>query len=116
MKSPMKIPTQVPEKGFYYHYKHDPSGSVNNYAYEFLGVGFHTEEDGVYFANYRPLYEDAGVYQASLKLGVQCTDERPLAMWMSDVIVDGMTKKRFTKITDGKILTALCDIRDRMYP
>jgi hypothetical protein len=30
----MKIPTLVPEPGFYYHYKHDPNGTVNNYAYE----------------------------------------------------------------------------------
>lgn len=34
----MKIPTQVPERGFYYHYKHDPAGSVDNYAYEVLGA------------------------------------------------------------------------------
>lgn len=41
----LKIPKKVPEVGFYYHYKHDPTGSVNNYAYEVVGVGFHTEDD-----------------------------------------------------------------------
>ncbi len=41
----LKIPTTIPEKGFYYHYKHDPKGEVNNYAYEVMGVGSHTEED-----------------------------------------------------------------------
>lgn len=34
---------QTPEKGFYYHYKHDPNGSFDNYAYEVLNIGHHTE-------------------------------------------------------------------------
>ena len=41
----MKIPTKIPEKGFYYHYKHDPAGPMNNYAYELVGIGIHSEED-----------------------------------------------------------------------
>ena len=115
----IKMPEKVPELGFYYHYKHDPDGSVENYAYEFLGVGFHTEEEGVVFANYRPLYREAGVYQASITLGVPCTDERPLLMWMGDVEKDGIsgasTFPRFRKITDPKIIAALTKIRDEMY-
>jgi len=26
------IPEQCPEPGYYYHYKHDPNGPLNNYA------------------------------------------------------------------------------------
>lgn len=37
----------TPELGFYYHYKHDPTGAVNNYAYEILNIGHHTEIDGL---------------------------------------------------------------------
>jgi len=38
----MNFPKNVPEKAFHYHYKHDPKGEVNNYAYEVIGVGIHT--------------------------------------------------------------------------
>jgi hypothetical protein len=42
----IKIPNKIPEINcFYYHYKHDPSISVNNYAYEVIGVGMHSEDD-----------------------------------------------------------------------
>ncbi len=110
----MKMPTLVPELGYYYHYKHRPDGAVNTYAYEFLGVGFHTENDE-HFVNYRPLYEEAAVYQASKKLGVPAIDNRPLLMWMGDVEVNGITKKRFTKITDPTIIALLDQIKTRMY-
>lgn len=40
----MKITKKIPEKGFYYHYKHDPKGEFNNYAYEVVGLGLHTED------------------------------------------------------------------------
>lgn len=33
----------MPEKGYYYHYKHDSEGEINNYAYEVIGVGLHSE-------------------------------------------------------------------------
>jgi len=111
----IKLPSKVPSLGFYYHYKHDSNGSVENYAYEFLGVGFHTEEDGVCFVNYRPLYKEAGVYQASVTLGVPCTDERPLEMWMGDVEKEGKMVPRFRKITDPEIIAQLEKIRDEMY-
>ena len=31
-------PEQCPEPGYYYHYKHDPNGPLNNYAY-LMGLG-----------------------------------------------------------------------------
>ncbi len=110
----MQMPTRVPEIGYYYHYKHDKSGPVNNYAYQVLSVGFHTES-GEHLLNYRPLYEEAGVYQISLKLGVPCVDNRPLQMWMEDVTKDGVTFPRFTKITDVSVIAQLDEIRKKMY-
>jgi hypothetical protein len=38
-------PDQRPESGYYYHFKHDPAGPLNNYAYYIYGVGHHTEDD-----------------------------------------------------------------------
>ncbi len=115
----MKIPTRVPQKGFYYHYKHDPKGPINNYAYEVLSVGFHTEDDArpgeEHFVNYRPLYE-ALVYKISLKMGVPCVDNRPLSMWMDDVTKDGETFPRFRRITDPAVIAELETIKTRMYP
>ena len=38
-------PEKLPEPGYYYHFKHDPDGPLNNYAYSIYGVGHHTEDD-----------------------------------------------------------------------
>jgi len=109
----MKIPAQVPEKGFYYHYKHDTSGPVNNYAYEVVGVGCHTEDDcrpeDANMVVYRPLYESS-VYKAG-----KLFDLRPLEMWMGNVEKDGKTFPRFQKITDTEVIAELEVMRDRMY-
>jgi len=114
----MKAPEQVPENGFYYHYKHDPSGEVNNYAYEVVGVGFHTEDDArageEHFVIYRPLYE-ATVYQASKELGVPSFDARPLEMFMEEVEKEGIKIPRFHKITEPATITALTKISSEMY-
>src|SRR3990167_6672451 len=96
----LPMPKRVPEPGFYYHYKHDPNGLLNNYAYEVLGVGFHTEDDcrqgEEHFVSYRPLYESS-VYKASQELGIACFDNRPLEMWMGEVEKDGQSIPRFKK-------------------
>ena len=109
----MKIPAKVPEKGFYYHYKHDPKGILNNYAYEVVGVGHHTEddcqpEDANMFV-YRPIYESS-VYMAG-----KLFDLRPLEMWMGEVIKDGKSFPRFSKITDYAVIAELKKIRKEMY-
>ena len=109
-----RLPKEIPEKGFYYHYKHDPEGKVYNYAYEILGVGHHTEDDcrpeDEYMMAYRPLYEDALVY----KLG-KLFDLRPLGMWMGDVELKGKVVKRFTRITDPAVIAELVARRIQMY-
>ena len=105
------VPTILkPEKGFYYHYKHDPAGSMNNYAYEFVTVGWHTEDDAQFFAIYRPLYEEARTWKAG---GI--ADARPLAMFMENVTKVGKTFPRFQKITDPTVIAQLTAIRDKMY-
>ena len=114
----LPMPERVPEPGFYYHYKHDPQGPVNDYAYEVMGVGFHTEDNPrpgeAHFLNHRPLYE-ASVYKASKQLGIPCFDCRPLEMWMGNVEKDGLIIPRFQKITDSAIIEQLERIRDKMY-
>lgn len=107
------IPKEVPEKGFYYHYKHDSAGPVENYAYEFMGVGHHTEDDcrpeDALLAVYRPLY-DAFVYKNG-----RMYDVRPLAMFMESVEKNGTTMKRFTRITDPSVIAVLEAKRSEMY-
>ncbi len=109
----LTIPKKVPENTFYYHYKHDPSGAINDYAYEVVGVGHHTEDDCRPIDNnmviYRPIYESS-VYKAG-----KLFDLRPLEMWMDDVTRDGKTFPRFQKITDPKVIKELKVIRDKMY-
>ncbi len=105
----------LPELGFYYHYKHDTTGLVNNYAYEVVGIGYHTEDDcrpeDQYLVIYRPLY-DAFVYRVGHG---RLSDARPLAMFMETVEKDGVTKPRFAKITDPEMIAQLSAIRTRMY-
>jgi hypothetical protein len=109
----MKIPNKVPERGFYYHYKHDDSKGVRDYAYEVVGVGVHTEDDcrpeDANMVVYRPLYE-ASVFKAG-----KLFDLRPLDMWMGDVTKDGKTFPRFGRITDPKIISELENVRREMY-
>ena len=110
----MKIPQRVPKNGFYYHYKHDPKGALNNYAYEFIGVGCHTEDDcrpeDANMVVYRPLYQEASVYKAG-----KLFDLRPLDMWMGEVVKDGKNISRFRKINDKNIINKLEKIKDEMY-
>ncbi len=102
-----------PEKGFYYHYKHDPTGEVNNYAYEVVGIGHHTEQEARpedrNMVVYRPIYE-AFVYKNG-----RMFDLRQLSMFMEIVKKDGKTVPRFAKITDPAAIAELVRIRDRMY-
>lgn len=108
-----QIPNKVPEQGFYYHYKHDPQGPVNNYVYEVIGVGHHTEADcrpeDVYMVIYRPIY-DSYVYKNG-----KMSDLRPLSMFMEEVTKDGRTFPRFQKITDPKTIEELEKIKKEMY-
>ena len=97
-----------PQPGFYYHYKHDPSESVNNYAYEVLNIANHTETDE-YMVVYRPLYESA-VYKAG-----KMWDVRPHTMFMERVIVKGEEQMRFTPIADPNVLEQLEMIKKEMY-
>jgi hypothetical protein len=113
MEDPMEAPARIPEKGFYYHYKHDPKGPINNYAYEVMGVGFHTEDDcrpeDVNMVVYRPLYESS-VYT----LG-KFFDIRPLGMFMEGVTKGEKIFPRFTKITDPVTIALLETIKQTMY-
>jgi|SRR3989344_3697920 len=109
----MKIPDKIPENGFYYHYKHDPKGAINNYAYEVVGVGCHTEDDcrpeDQNMVVYRPLYKSS-VFEAG-----KLFDLRPLEMWMEKITREGKTFPRFQKITDPEIIEILKKIKDEMY-
>ncbi len=108
----LSIPKKVPESGYYYHYKHNPNGEVNNYSYEVLGVGFHTEDDcreqDQVMVVYRPLYTEAQVYLAG-----RSYDLRPLEMFMESVLEKGVM--RFVKITDPLVIAQLNEMRLKMY-
>ncbi len=98
---------QIPENGFYYHYKHDEARGFNDYSYELIGIARHSEEK-TYFGLYRPLYENhwlaPAIYQA-----------RPVELFFDTVEYNGQTLPHFTKITDPELLTKLTAIRDQMY-
>ena len=112
----MELPQNIHPPGFYYHYKHDPDGTINNYAYEVMGPLHHTEDqdcrpEDIFMMIYRPLYREALAY----KMG-KLYDGRPFAMFMEDVEIEGVMRPRFVRITDPMIVGALAMIRDEMYP
>jgi hypothetical protein len=108
-------PEQTPAPGYYYHYKHDPSGKLNNYAYYIYGVGHHTEDDcrpeDAFMQVYRPLYETAYVYRNGGMF-----DLRPLYMFYKPAILNGREVPRFTRITDEGVIAQLRAIKARLYP
>src|SRR6516162_649201 len=81
-------PRQLPEPGYYYHFKHDPDGPLNNYAYYIYGAGHHTEEncraEDAFMQVYRPLYEEAYAYRNG-----GLFDLRPLHMFFEPAHLSG---------------------------
>lgn len=110
----MKFPSRIPETGFYYHYKHDLAGPLNNYAYEVLGVGVHTEDDcrpeDANMVVYRPLYKTPENPYAKNSLFL-----RPSEMFTDTVTKRDVSFPRFTKITDTKTIVELEAIKKELY-
>jgi hypothetical protein len=104
----MSAPITIPQKGFYIHYKHDPSGSPHNYTYEVVGLARNTEEK-TYSVLYRPLYENDWFAPADFQA-------RPLEMFLETVEIDGNAIPRFRLISDPLLIDKLNAIRDTMYP
>ena len=98
----------TPEPGFYYHYKHDPNGSINNFSYEFVSVGTHTETHEK-FVIYRSLYHTETQGGSNYWL-------RPLEIFLEQVTKEGKTFPRFSQIIDSNVIEQLQKIRDEMYP
>lgn len=108
-------PENLSEPGYYYHFKHDPDGPINNYAYYIYGVGHHTEDDcrpeDAFMQVYRPLYEKAYAYRNG-----GLFDLRPLRMFYQSAQWKGREVRRFTKITDQAVIAELGIIKTRLYP
>lgn len=92
----------LPDKGYYYHYKHNPKLGINDHAYELVGVAKHTE-DATYTVIYKPLYRNDF-------LGSAKYFSRPLEMFMDEVMVNSVRMPRFTKIIDPTIVYKLDQI------
>jgi hypothetical protein len=108
-------PEELPEPGYYYHFKHDPDGPLNNYAYYIYGVGHHTENDcrtedafmqvtGRYTGG-AYAYRNGGLF-----------DRRPLQMFFEPAEWKGKIVPRFTRIVDPELIAQLQAIKARMYP
>jgi hypothetical protein len=108
-------PRKLPKPGYYYHFKHDPDGPMNNYAYYIYGVGHHTEDDcrpqDAFMQVYRPLYEEAYAYRNG-----GLFDLRPLHMFFEPAEWKGKEVPRFRKIVDPYVIVQLEAIKARMYP
>ena len=92
------------KKGFYYHFKHDPSGPINNYAYEVLGTAKHSETEEITVI-YKPLYKNEWLREVELM-------SRPISMFMDTVDKPEYKGSRFTLIEDLDIIIELIKLRD----
>ncbi len=98
----------IPEKGFYVHYKHDPSGVKHNYMYEVIGIARDSEEKK-YVVLYRPLYESSYMSPADYTA-------RPLEMFLEHIKKDDFgTVPRFRLITDPDLIEELEVVKANMY-
>ncbi len=111
----------IPEKGFYYHVKHDSAKGITDAAYELVGaawnteaVNFHSDNPADFIATevavYRPLFSESMAYKNGQRFWI-----RPYIMFMELVEKDGQMVPRFQKITDPTVIAELVAIRDRMY-
>ncbi len=96
-----------PEKGFYYHFKHNSSISISDHSYEVLGISKNTENDSASVV-YRPLYKNDWYEGFDFS-------SRPIEMFFDKKDLNGEMVYRFQKITDEKIIAELEKIRDTMY-
>lgn len=93
---------QTPQKGeYYYHYKHDPDGPVENYAYRVEGIAFQTETEEK-LVLYAPLYNSDHLKSEEVDVYA-----RPLSMFVEEVRVGDETVPRFQKIEDQVIIEEL---------
>lgn len=97
---------QLPENGFYYHYRHGEEKSFNDYAYEIVGTGKHSEDESI-FVTYRPLYKN--------NLSPQNYYVRPIELFFDEVVWKDKTLPHFCKITDPEIITKLLEIKNQLY-
>jgi hypothetical protein len=115
MENSIEIPKKFNANGYYYHYKYDPNGPVNNYAYRILGPGHHTEDDAraedKFQQVYLPLYDTALVYRMG-----KFFDLRPNDMSVEEVEYNGHMTPRFIRITDPEIIAKLREFYVSMYP
>lgn len=88
--------------GFYTHYKRNPQGDWDNYLYQVLNIGHHTE---IQDANESSLVVYRPLYKSQFGTDWAC---RPLEMFMGYVDQDGIPMKRFTLVTDEWLL-AMCN-------
>jgi hypothetical protein len=89
---------QIPENGFYYHYKHDDAKGFNDYTYEVIGIGMHSEDDSL-FVLYKPLYE-TDITPANYFV-------RPIELFFDTIQWNGKAIDHFTKITDPVLIEKL---------
>lgn len=94
-------------KGYYVHYKHDPSRSTYDHMYEVVGIGRNTETK-TYTALYRPLYKNDWFLPANFQ-------SRPIDMFLGNVKKDGKVIPRFTRITNKKLIAKLKILQKKMY-
>jgi len=109
------------EKGYYYHYKHDPV-IEHDAVYEVVGTALNAESGGAMHSDdpsdflkdevvlYRPLFKNSLVYKNGKRFWI-----RPVSMFFNTVEKNGKTMNRFTKITDSKLIKKLEQIKKEMY-
>ena len=93
---------KLPKQGeFYYHFKHDPTKGVSDFAYQIVGIAVHSEDESLFVA-YRPLYTPNHVIDNEGNFNI-----RPLTMFVENVTKSNYDGPRFRLIKDPEIIKQL---------
>lgn len=96
---------KIPQ-GFYYHFKHNPEVSINNYAYWLVGIAKHSENEE-FTVIYKPMYKNEWLGEAELM-------SRPIEMFTDMVEKPEYSGPRFKLIEDPEIIAKLSILRDNL--
>ncbi len=93
------------QKGYYYHFKHNPKGPVNNYAYKVIGISKHIETEEM-LVIYKPLYKNDWLGEAEVFA-------RSIDMFMDNISKPEYSGPRFKLIENLEIISKLNDISNQ---
>lgn len=98
-----------PKPGFYYHCKRSEESSVEDHAYEVIGIAIDPDHLADISVVYRPLY------RGKVELAPNTFLKRPLRKFMGEKLWRGKVVPRFSRIEDPQVIMILERVKRVLY-